>query len=60
MFNALISALKRARIQVKAPKVKLGISEITFHSYTISSDGIRPKEENMNPIRNVTEPRDIS
>ena len=61
MFEALISALKRAHIQVKAAKVKFGISEITFHNCTtISSDGIRPKEENMNPTRNMTEPRDIS
>ena len=60
MFEALISALKRAHIQVKAAKVKFGISEITFHNCTISSEGIRPKEENMNPIRNMNEPLDIS
>ena len=44
MFNALISTLKRTDIQVKASKVKFGISDITFYNYTISSDGIIPKE----------------
>ena len=60
MFVALVSALKRAHIQVKAAKVKFGVSEVTFHNYTISAEGTKPKEENLNPIRNMTQPRDVS
>ena len=59
MFEALVSMLKRANIQVKASKVKFGVKEITFHNYRISAEGMRPKDENLNPIRNMTIPRDV-
>ena len=55
MFEALICALRRAHIQVKAAKVKFGVSEVTFHNYTISAEGTKPKGENLNPIKNILE-----
>jgi hypothetical protein len=33
MFEALVSCFKRSGIQVKASKVKFGVSKITFHNY---------------------------
>ena len=60
MFEALVSALKRANIQVKASKFKFGVKEVTFHNYRISAEGMRPKDGNPNPIRNMTIARDIS
>jgi transposase InsO family protein len=59
MFEALISCFKRAGIQVKASKVKFGVSEITFHNYTITAQGTKPKEANLCPIRNMGIPTDV-
>ena len=53
MFGALISCFKRGGIQVKASKVKFGISKITFHNYTITASGTEPKEANLFPIKNM-------
>ena len=38
MFEALISALHRAGIQVKAAKVKFGVRKVTSHNYTITAN----------------------
>jgi hypothetical protein len=59
MFEALVSCFKRAGIQVKAAKVKFGISKITFHNYTITAQGTEPKEANLCPIRNMGIPTDV-
>ena len=59
MFAALISCFKRAGIQVKASKVKFGIQEVTFHNYTITAQGTKPKEANLCPIRNMGIPTDV-
>ena len=40
--------------------VKFGVKEITFHNYRISAEGMRPKSENLNPIRSMTITRDAS
>ena len=37
LFEALLCCCVRAGIQVKASKVKFGVTEITFHNYTISN-----------------------
>ena len=60
MFEELVSALKRANIQVKVSEVKFGVKGITFHNHRISAEGMRPKDENLNPIRNMAIPRDVS
>ena len=60
LFEALICACKRAGIQVKASKVKFGVEEVTFHNYTISSEGTKPKDANLCPIRNMTELTDVT
>ncbi len=44
LFEALICCCARARIQIKAAKVKFGVEKITFHNYTITAKGITPKE----------------
>ncbi len=59
LFEALLCCCAKAGIQVKASKVKFGVEEITFHNYTISKFGMKPKEANLCPIRNMTVLRDI-
>ena len=59
LFEALICACHKAGIQIKAAKVKFGVRKVTFHNYTISSEGVEPKEANLCGIRNMNEPRDI-
>jgi transposase InsO family protein len=60
LFEALICACKRAGIQIKASKVKFGVEEVTFHNYTISREGTKPKDANLCPIRNMTELTDVT
>ena len=59
LFEALLCCCAKAGIQVKASKVKFGVREITFHNYTISQYGMKPKEANLCPIRNMEVLRDI-
>ncbi len=59
LFEALICCCHKAGIQIKAAKVKFGVRKVTFHTYTISSEGVEPKEANLCGIRNMTEPKDI-
>jgi hypothetical protein len=59
LFEALLCCCAKAGIQVKAAKVKFGVKELTFHNYTISKDGMKPKEANLCPIRNMGIPRDV-
>ena len=59
LFEALLCCCAKAGIQVKASKVKFGVKELTFHNYTISKDGMKPKEANLCPIRNMSIPRDV-
>jgi hypothetical protein len=47
LFEALICACHKAGIQIKAEKVKFGVKKVTFHNYTISSEGVQPKEANL-------------
>jgi hypothetical protein len=35
LYKALVTALDKAGIQVKASKVEFGVEEITFHNYRI-------------------------
>ena len=35
IYKALVTALDKAGIQVKASKVEFGVEEITFHNYRI-------------------------
>jgi hypothetical protein len=60
LFEALICCCKRAGIQVKASKTKFGMDRITFHNYTISCEGTRPKDANLCPIRNMSSLSDVS
>ena len=59
LFEALLCCCAKAGIQVKAAKVKFGVTEITFHNYTISQFGMKPKEANLCPIRNMESLKDI-
>jgi hypothetical protein len=59
-FEALICCCHKAGIQIKAAKVKFGVRKVTFHNYTISSEGVEPKEATLCRIRNFKEPKDIS
>ena len=57
IYKALVIALDKAGIQVKASKVEFGVEEITFHNYrVIGGDGPQantttPKDETLDPIR---------
>ena len=46
LYEALICCCHKAGIQIKASKVKFGVREVTFHNYTISAEGTKPKEAN--------------
>jgi hypothetical protein len=59
LFEALLCCCAKAGIQVKAAKLKFGVPEITFHNYTISQFGMKPKEANLCPIRNMVNLKDI-
>ncbi len=59
LLEALICACNRARIQIKAGKLKFGVLKVVFHNYTISKGGTEPKEVNVCSFRNMQEPKDI-
>ncbi len=59
LFEALVCCCAKAGIQVKAAKLKFGVTEITFHNYTISQFGMKPKKYNLCPIRNMEVLKDI-
>ena len=54
LYEALLCCCFKAGIQVKASKVKFGVKECTFHNYTISEHGVKPKDANLCSIRNLT------
>ena len=60
LFDALVCCCARAGIQIKAAKVKFGVEKITFHNYTITAEGVTPKEVNLCTIRNLKIPTDVS
>ncbi len=47
LFDALICCCAKAGIQVKAAKVKFGVEKVTFHNYTITPNGVMPKDVNL-------------
>ena len=63
VYKALVIALDKAGIQVKASKVEFGVEEVTFHNYRIvGGDGpmantTTPKDENLDPIKGVEYPK---
>jgi len=66
IYKALVMALDKAGIQVKASKVEFGVEEITFHNYRIiGGDGpmantTTPKDETLDPIRHCTIPQSVT
>ena len=66
MYMALVIALDKAGIQVKASKVEFGVEEITFHNYrVIGGDGpmantTTPKDETLDPIRYCVIPQTVT
>jgi hypothetical protein len=66
LYKALVAALDKAGIQVKASKVEFGVEEITFHNYQIvGGDGpmantTTPKDETLDPIRHRAIPQSIT
>ena len=66
IYKALVVALDKAGIQVKASKVEFGVEEITFHNYRIiGGDGpmantTTPKDETLDPIRHCTIPQTVT
>jgi hypothetical protein len=59
LLEALLCCCYRAGIQVKAGKLKFGVPEIIFHSYTISKDGTAPKAVNVYAFAKMAEPKDM-
>ena len=59
LLEALISCCYRAGIQVKAGKLKFGVSEVIFHNYTISKEGTAPKAVNVCAFAKMAEPKDM-
>ena len=66
IYKALIVALDKAGIQIKASKVEFGVEEITFHNYrVIGGDGplantTTPKDETLDPIRSCSIPQSVT
>jgi hypothetical protein len=66
IYKALVVALDKAGIQVKASKVEFGVEEITFHNYRIiGGDGpmantTTPKDETLDLNRHCTIPQTVT
>ncbi len=66
LYKALVTALDKAGIQVKASKVEFGVEEITFHNYrVIGGDGpmsntTTAKDETLDPIRHCAIPQTVT
>ncbi len=66
IYKALVTALDKAGIQVKASKVEFGVEEITFHNYRIVGGGgpmtntTTPKDETLDPIRHCAIPQSVT
>lgn len=66
IYTALVVALDKAGIQVKASKVEFGVEEVTFHNYKViggtgtMSNTTTPKDENLDPIKSCRIPQTIT
>jgi hypothetical protein len=66
IYQALVIALDKAGIQVKASKVEFGVEQVTFHNYrVVGGDGpmantTTPKDENLDPIKGCGIPQTIT
>ena len=60
LLKAIIICFDKAGIQIKASKLIFGVQEITFHNYTVSALQTRPKDENLDPIRNCAIPTSVT
>ena len=66
IYQALVIALDKAGIQVKASKVEFGVEEVTFHNYrVVGGDGpmantTTPKDENLDPIKACGIPQTVT
>ncbi len=60
LFDALVCCCAKAGIQIKPALVKFGVKKIAFHNYTITAEGITPKDVNLCTIRNLKIPSDVS
>jgi hypothetical protein len=66
LYKALVTALDKAGIQVKASKVEFGVKEITFHNYrVIGGEGpmantTTPKDKTLDPIRYCVIPQTVT
>ena len=60
LYKMLIKCLAEAGIQVKPQKLKFGIREIKFHNYKISKERTAVKEENLEPIRQMGIPTNVT
>ena len=60
LLKAIVICFQKAGIQVKASKMVFGVTEVSFHNYTISKDQTRPKDENLDPIKNCAIPESVT
>jgi hypothetical protein len=66
IYQALVIALDKAGIQVKASKVEFGVEEVTFHNYRViggtgsNSNTTTPKDENLDPIQSCSIPQTVT
>ena len=60
LLQAIVICCDKAGIQIKASKVVFGVEEISFHNYTISAHQTRPKDENLDPIKNSAIPQSVT
>jgi hypothetical protein len=66
IYQALVIALDKAGIQVKASKVEFGVEQVTFHNYRVvggdepMANTTTPKDENLDPIKGCEIPQTIT
>jgi hypothetical protein len=60
LLKAIVICFQKAGMQVKASKMIFGVTEISFHNYTMSKDQTRPKDENLDPIKNCAIPESVT
>jgi len=59
-FRNLLGALEKAGITVNPAKVYIGVKECVFYGYTLSRRGMSPAEKNLDPVRKMVAPVDVS
>ena len=59
-YAAFLKMCARHNITIKPAKVKLLFREVEYYGWTLDETGIKPSPRNLEPIRKMLEPKDMS